>query len=157
MGALAAALAAAAARAADPEILTVQVRRTEVRDTPSFLGETVAQAAYGERLAALSNQAAWVCVRLPGTGGAGWVHRAALTRKTIVMGTGVAASSGEVALAGKGFNAAVEKEFRAAHKHISFAWVNLIEKQSASPSEIAAFLREGGLAADPGGSHAGRP
>ena len=61
------------------------------------------------------------------------------------------ASADEVALASKGFNEQVEKEFKSKNKNVDFAWVDRMLKISVSPSELREFLQKGKLAEFGGG------
>ena len=84
--------------------MSVTVKETQVRATPSYMGKILAVLVYGERVDVLAEQRGWARVRLPS--GQGWVNLSALTAKQIVMqsgsqNVGTGASSGEVALAGK--------------------------------------------------------
>jgi len=127
--------------------MSVQVKQTQVRTAPSFLGRIVARLAYGDRVTVVAEQAGWKKVVLAG-GMSGWVHGSALTPKKIVLRAGdvdVSSSvdSDELALAGKGFNAQVEGEFKDSHPEISFLWIDRMEKIVVSDAEMARFLKEG--------------
>jgi SH3-like domain-containing protein len=139
----------AAALAAAPNILSVQVREGQARAAPSFLSAVVATLAYGDRVEAREEKQSWTRVALP-KGGEGWMHASALTPKRIVLQSGSAdvnqaASGNEIALAGKGFNAQVEAEYRARHHEVDFAWIDRMEKYEIPPQRLASFVREGEL------------
>jgi len=92
------------------KMMSVQVRQGDVRATPYFLGKIVATLSYGDRVEVLGSKENWFRVSPRGKGVTGWMHASALSEKRIVLKAGgtdakVAASSGELALAGKGFNA----------------------------------------------------
>lgn len=139
---------------ASAKTMSVQVRKAEIRDTPNFLGRIVASLAYGDKVTVAEQNGPWIRISAGGT--TGWVHNSALTTKTIIMQAGAsantAASSGEMALAGKGFNADVEKQFKENHKDIDFKWVDRMEKIVVSPARIKAFADEAGLSAAQGGA-----
>jgi len=141
------ALFAAAAIAATSGVMSVQVRKAEIRDTPSFLGRVVTAVAYGDKVTVQSQDGAWM--KVTGGGQSGWIHSSALTRKNIVMKAGpeaqTAASSGEMALAGKGFNSDVEAQFKAGHKDIDFSPVDKMEKIKIPAPTLKEFAEEGGL------------
>lgn len=141
---------------ARPRTMSVQVRTTQLRGTASFLGRVVAQLSYGERVRVFSEAGAWMQV---GRRDApeGWVHASALTRKQIKFEAGredarVAASSDELALAGKGFNSDVEAEFKAKNKNMNFTWIDWMEKVVISEQEMRAFLKTGELQPREGGA-----
>lgn len=130
--------------------MSVQVKHSPVRGTPSFLGPVVATLAYGERVDAGGEKNGWVEVRTA-AGQAGWMHASALTKKALAMSAGATAGTGatsdELSLAGKGFSADVEAKFRADHPTVDFAWVDRMEAMRVDAIRAAAFLRTGGLTA----------
>ncbi|MEN6428876.1 MAG: SH3 domain-containing protein [Phycisphaerales bacterium] len=143
-----AALLAISAGTALAGSLNVQVRNGKVRATPSQLGKVVADVAYGATVEAGTLQNGWYPVTLP-DGKTGWLHESALTKKRIAMsaGTGDAAtgaSSDEVALAGKGFNAQVEAKMKADGK-LDYAWVDRMAAFKVSEDQIAFFRAQGKL------------
>jgi len=84
---------------------------------PSFLGKVTSTLAYGDRVETLEEKDGWIRIVPPGGKAPGWIHSSALTEKRVVLKAGkkeadVAASTGELALAGKGFNAEVERHSR---------------------------------------------
>ncbi len=128
-------------------ILSVQVRQGKLRERPSFLGRVTAEVAYGDRVTVLQEKGAWLQVR-DEAGHTGWIHGTALTEKRIKIAAGdrdveTGASGEELALAGKGFNADVEAEFKAENPDVDFAWVDRMERFVVTPEQAVAFLREG--------------
>ncbi|MBN1835569.1 MAG: SH3 domain-containing protein [Spirochaetales bacterium] len=141
-------LAAAAGLGAAPTSMSVTVRETQARATPSFLGPVVAVLVYGDRLEVLEEQRGWLRVTLTG-GRQGWVNKTALTEKRIVLASGseaaqAEASGSEVALAGKGFNEQVEAQYKAENE-LDYAWVDRMEGFVVSPQEVVGFVEAGGL------------
>ena len=150
-------LAAFAPPAAGRGAMSVQVRQGQVRATPSFLGKIVATLSYGDRVETIEAKGGWVKVVVPGKQATGWVHGSALTAKRIVLKAGsrreqAAASSGELALAGKGFNADVEAEFRKKNGNLDFGSIDRMQAVKVSPERIDAFVRDGGLVPAGGGA-----
>jgi uncharacterized protein YgiM (DUF1202 family) len=146
-------LSAAAVAAEGAKKMSVNVKETQVRATPSYLGKILGTLAYGDQVAAAETQKGWVKVSAKGL--SGWVNESALTAKKVVLKSGQGnaeqgASSGEVALAGKGFNSQIEGENR---KDASFdyATVDRMEKIAVEPEKTSAFLAAGSLA-DKGGA-----
>jgi uncharacterized protein YgiM (DUF1202 family) len=134
--------------------MSVTVKETQVRATPSYLGKVLAVLAYGDQVDVLAEQAGWARVRLPNA--EGWVHLSALTNKRIVLqsgsqNVGTGASSGEVALAGKGFNQEVEDKYKQDNQ-LDYTWVDRMGGYSVSPEEVLAFLEQGGLNTEIGGA-----
>lgn len=138
------------------EKMSVQVRSSELRDSPSFLGSSVASLVYGEQVEVVGQQGNWMEVSAS-SGTKGWIHQSALTKKRIAFSSGGAdvetgASGEELAVAGKGFNADVEKEFKVDHADIDFTWVDTMEQMKVSPQELMSFLTEGGVQPQMGGA-----
>jgi uncharacterized protein YgiM (DUF1202 family) len=150
-------LAPSSGFAAAPKILSVQVRETQMRAMPSFLGKITGRLAYGDAVNLLEERSDWKKVA-PAKGKLqGWVHTSALTTKKIVLRAGrgtvqTGASSGEIALAGKGFSDEVEKEFRKKNSNLDFAWVDRMETFRITPAEIEVFLRQGKVKPSEGGA-----
>ena len=142
---------------AGQKMMSVQNKKGEIRSSPSPLGNVVATVNYGDRVTVIEEQGKWIKVSTADGFSTGWMDSSALTKKVIKMNAGdknaeVAASSGEMALAGKGFNSQVEAEFKSKNKDIDFTWVDRMEKIKITVSEIRKFLESGGLKAGKGGA-----
>ncbi|AGF79079.1 SH3 domain-containing protein [Desulfocapsa sulfexigens DSM 10523] len=127
---------------------SVQVRSSQLRKSPSFLGKIISTVHYGDRLAVLETKDSWL--KVDARGNQGWLHSSAMTTKEIVLkphagDISKAADSDEIALAGKGFNRQVEKKFRQRNANANFNMVDKMEKSSVSQEEIEAFLKAGNL------------
>ena len=152
---LAAAVLLLAAGAAFAAEMSVTVKQTQLRDKPSYLGRILGPLNYGDRVTVLDqSNKAWFKVTGP-DGKQGWVSASALTTKKIELAAGSenvqqGASSGEVALAGKGFNETVEKEYRADGK-LDYTWVDKMEKLTVNPDELSKFVSDGALVSPEGG------
>ncbi len=136
-------------------IMSVQVRDGQLRATPSFLGAVVGSVNYGDQVDAQQQQGDWMEVSYKGQ--KGWIHSSALTSKYISIGSGgkdaqLKASGKEVALAGKGFNADVESQYRKGHQNVNYAAVDQMEQVRISPQEMVAFLENGGIKPPAGGA-----
>jgi hypothetical protein len=137
--------------------MSVQVRQGQVRATPSFLGKVIATLAYGDRVETLEEKGGWIRIVPPGSKATGWIHSSALTEKRVVLRAGkkeadVAASTGELALAGKGFNADVEAAFKARNRDIDFTWIDRMQAMNVPPGRIDSFVQEGKLIPAEGGA-----
>lgn len=145
--ALALALAAAAVRAAQ---MSVQVQNGVLRDKASFLGKPVGNVAYGDRVDVLASQGDWRQVRAA-SGAAGWIHGSALDSKRVALSAAsggdvrLAASTDEVALAGKGFSQEVETAYKKQNRSLDYAWVDRMATFKVTDAEALRFLQEGGL------------
>ena len=141
--------------AVEQKMMSIQVKKGEIRSTPSFLGVIVARVSYGDRVYVREEKGSWVKVRMPGHTNEGWIHASALTFKKIVFNAGAAdvqtsASSDELALAGKGFSKQVENEFKEKNPKINYAWINRMEKFVVSEKQIKRFLKDGKLSPEGG-------
>jgi len=134
--------------------MSVQIRNGQLRERPSFLGAVKADVAYGDRVMVEQSQGPWRLVSASGQ--SGWIHESALTRQRIKLTAGEtdvagAANQQELALAGKGFNAQVEGEFRAQNQAVDFTWVDRMEKMGIETKKLMAFLKAGGVEPVEGG------
>ena len=137
--------------------MSVQVQDGKLRADPSFLGKILGSVAYGDSVTVIKQQDPWVYVSAKGGQLSGWIHNSALSEKEIILRAGSAdvaktASQKEVALAGKGFNADVEKEFKSRNPKLNFEWVDRMEKFVVSDDEIRKFIQEGALSPQRGAS-----
>ena len=137
------------------ERMSVQVQDGQVRATPSFLGAVVAKLPYGSSVEAQPAQNGWMQVQTA-AGQQGWMSAASLTTKKIVLASGgtttAQASSDELALAGKGFNSDVEKEFKKQNPNVNFAAVDRMAKIKIAPQEMQKFLDDGSVKPPTGGA-----
>jgi hypothetical protein len=156
------------ARAADE--MSVQVKTTQVRDKDSYLGKPLYELHFGDRVTILKKGATWfqvqpvIAVAKPAAGAvaappasplaAGYLNKSALTNKRVVLkadqNAPIAASSEDVALAGKGFNDEVERAYQSEHPKLVAAYATLdqIETNSTytpSAEDINAFRTAGGM------------
>ncbi len=128
--------------------MTVQVKETKLRAKPSFLGATTATLAYGALVTVIEDKGVWLHVR-DAQGHDGWLHSSALGQKKVTMQAGdkqvaTGASSDELALAGKGFTADVEKEYKK-ETDLDYTWVDRMESWTVTPQQSEAFLAAGGI------------
>jgi hypothetical protein len=141
--------------AAGQKMMSIQVKKGELRSTPSFLGIIVARLSYGDRVYVREERGHWVRVGLPGNNREGWTHTSVLTSKKIVLNPGAkdvqtSASGDELALAGKGFSKQVENEFKGKNPKINYAWIDRMEKFVVSQKQSKQFLKEGELSPEGG-------
>jgi hypothetical protein len=135
-------------------VLHVQVRQSEVRVSPSPLGEVVGTVAYGDEMVVLEEKGAWVKVTRGDL--TGWMHGSALTKDRVKVQGGradaqVRASSGEQSLAGKGFTKEIETAFRDKNRKANFEWVDRMETYKVTPQQSEIFIKGGCLRIPEGG------
>jgi hypothetical protein len=136
--------------------MSVQVKKCQLRNQPSFLGKIVSNLAYGDQVNVLEEKESWYNVEPSAKSGAGWVHVSALSAKKIILNPDSkdikeSTSSEEIALAGKGFNQQVEDEYKR-QNNVDFSWVDRMEKIVVSQNEMQSFLEQGDLKAEGGKS-----
>lgn len=124
--------------------VTVVVEQAKVRKAKAFFAAPVATVKYKDTLSAGEPEDGWVPVTVSGK--KGWLHESAVGSKAGKLKGGWdgadEAGQDEVTLAGKGFNAEVEKAHRAGDAG-DYAAVDAMEKRSLSEAELLAFLRAG--------------
>jgi SH3-like domain-containing protein len=136
------------------KMMSVSVKETPLRSTPTFLGKIVAVLQYTDRVEVLEERSGWARVSL--SGAQGWVHMSALSKKKIVLQAGdsdvqQSASSSEVALAGKGFNEQVEAEYKQ-QNNLDYTMVDRMEQFTVTTEEILLFVEQGALNLAEGGA-----
>jgi SH3-like domain-containing protein len=146
------------ATAAGQKIMSVQVKKSQLRAAPSYLGKVIATVSYGDRVTVTEERGDWKKVLL-GRNTQGWIHSSALTGKQIALKAGQAnvessVSQSEIALAGKGFSKEVEAQYQQKNKSLDYTWINRMEAITVSPNQMEEFVTAGRLTPDETG---GRP
>lgn len=129
--------------------VTVLVQETVVRKKPQFFAPAAGTARLGQTFEGEGPENGWYKVdgKLDG-----YIHASAVTAKKVKVSgdsVGGGASAEEVTLAGKGFNAQVEKSYGAKNGAADFSGVNAMERREVSEAAVLEFMRAGGLL--PGG------
>jgi|SRR5690554_148829 hypothetical protein len=128
--------------------VSVSVKKTQLRREPSFLAPIIRNLEYATSGDLQEEQGDWKLVRFGNI--RGWVHGAALMTGEIVLNAGSddverAASNREIALAGKGFSASVERNYRQNHKNVNFKAVDQMEKRIVGTQSLNNFINAGKL------------
>jgi uncharacterized protein YgiM (DUF1202 family) len=137
--------------------MNVQVREAQIRQTPGFLSRVVATVPYTESVNILEEKNDWYQVQTTDGKQTGWMHNTALTKKKLKLsGDGpdaqMSVTSDEQALAGKGFNSDVEKQFKDRNAKIDFAVVDKMEALKIPIKDVQAFLVQGNVSPAKGGA-----
>jgi hypothetical protein len=153
---LATVLTVAAVTALAAQQLTVQVRETQLRQRPSYLGAGSGAVTYGQRLDVLAAQGPWRQVKTP-DGQRGWLHISVLSEKKLRLQSGetdaaTGADLDEIALAGKGFTEEVEKAFQEGNQEVDYTWVDRMAAWNFTPTAASAFLAAGEVVPREGGA-----
>lgn len=127
--------------------LYVKVRSAKLRNEPKQWAPSVSSLNYGDAVAMLSTEGAWLKVKAGSR--SGYLHNSAVSeRKVVLQAAKSVASTGndkDVILAGKGFNKEVEKNYAAKNSALNYAEVDKMERLSVGDNEIAAFVKAGKL------------
>lgn len=128
--------------------LSIQVKKSVLKASPSFLGKNLITLTYGDKVSELDSKDDWIKVSTKSK--KGWLHSSALTDKVVVLkNTSKKAISGvssdEMVLAGKGFNKQVESKYRKDNPKMRFDSVDKMEKYSVSSQSQRAFAKSGKL------------
>ena len=139
--------------------MSVQVKESQVRAAPSYLGKIVGRTSYGAQVTVLEERGAWKKVSVAGGKTQGWMHATALSGKKIILkagqgSAGTSVTQDEIALAGKGFSEEVEGQYRKNNKNLDYAWINRMETLKMTPAQMEDFIATGRL--NPNGE-GGRP
>ncbi|MCP4665888.1 MAG: SH3 domain-containing protein [Deltaproteobacteria bacterium] len=132
------------------KMMSVQVKEAHIREAPSFLSEITGKFVYGDRVRIAEESGAWRKVGPAEGVPKGWMHASALTKRKVVLQPGEAdveeaATSDELALAGKGFNKQAEEQFSRDNPDADYAWIDWMEQIVASHDDMTRFQEKGGL------------
>lgn len=140
---LLAAAAVTTAWAASGRVI-VAVEQAKVRKSKAFYAAPVATVKYQDSLPAGEPEDGWIPVSVGGK--KGWLHESAAGSKAGKLKGGWdgsdEAGQDEVTLAGKGFNAEVEKAHRSGDAG-DYDAVDAMERRSVSDADLVAFMRAG--------------
>jgi len=132
------------------ETLKVERANTQLYQSPSFGSTTLGTVPAGSEVAVMSRSGDWVQVNYEGK--TGWLHKTAFPQASgmnlpgmLTGGPVRETKSDEVALAGKGFTPEVEAGYRQKNPGLNYAMVDQVEQFQVDPTQLATFVREGGL------------
>lgn len=126
----------------------VKVEEAVLKESPSFWGKNGASVFYGEEVVILEEKNSWKKVQLViDSSVSGWISESSLTKKRIVAsGSRVSASTEELALAGKGFTAEIEAEYKK-QASLNYDAVDKLETNLISFDKVLDFMAAGKLEA----------
>jgi len=134
--------------AASAATITVLVQETSLRKRAQSYAPSIGTARLGQKFETAGLESGFYNT------GSGFIHASAVTVRKVKLGSagsvGGSASAEEVTLAGKGFNAQVEKSYGDKNAAANFAAVNAMERRSVAEPALFEFLRSGGLLAGGG-------
>ena len=137
------------ASAAVAATVTVLVQETALRKRAQSYAPSIGTARLGQKYETSGLESGFYKTA------SGYIHSSAVTERKVKLGSGESvgggASADEVTLAGKGFNAQVEKSYGEKNgAAVNFSGVNAMERRSVGEGDLFDFLRAGGLIADGG-------
>ncbi|MFA4974407.1 MAG: hypothetical protein WC683_17510 [bacterium] len=146
--ALAGAEAGAAKSGGSKKSLKIQVREVQVKSAPNYLASSVGTLGYGAPVSVQSEDGNWYRISSP----AGFIPKNATGKNTgsVESGERYAAKGvthDETALAGKGFNPAVEGQYKSSSASLAQAYgqVDRVEAIRISEGELSSFITQGKL------------
>ena len=124
----------------------ISVEKSSLKSSTSFFAKETGNVFYGDTVIILQEKDNWTKVRLESNSSvSGWINNSSLTKKKIVLSTNkVSVSTNELALAGKGFNAEIEAEYKKNGK-VNYAAVDRLEKNLVSFDTVFEFMEAGKL------------
>lgn len=129
------------------DTIYVAVKESCLKTGTGSFDKTVKKLQYGEELYVKEATGKWYKVETTGTDKVqGWIPVSSVTSRKVVTGSKkVSASANEIALAGKGFNAQVENEYKQTNASLDYASVDKMEAFVLSDSELEKFIIDGQL------------
>jgi len=141
-----------AAQSLQGKTMYVSVKSAELKDSTGLLANVRGIVPYGAEVRVLQEKGRWVEVRAAGPPVlTGWMPSGDLSaRRIVVSGTSAYATADELALAGKGFSAEVEAEYKrsaSGNNAADYTAIDAMESQTVSGQVLYQFLQEGHLSA----------
>jgi len=119
----------------------VAVQTETLKESAGFFAKNIGSLSLGDVVMLIGGQGKWAQVRSQTL--SGWILSSSLSVRRIVS-SGTGASATEISLAGKGFSAAIELEYR--KTGINYSMVDFMENIKIAPEELLTFITEGRLA-----------
>ena len=118
-----------------PKKMYVCVKSLKVKSSTGFFASTIAELSYGDEITVIDESSKYAKVSIGGNK-TGWVALSGLTKNSNVN-----ASQDEIALAGKGFTAEIESQYKKKASY-NYAAVDEVEKKSVSDAELKRFMQK---------------
>ena len=127
---------------------TMYVTSEEVtlKEKPSFFSNDLENIYYGDAVIILQEKGNWAKIYLDlNSSTTGWINTSSLSKKKIVSTSNrVSASTSELSLAGKGFNAEIESQYKIS-EIVDYDAVDKLEKNMISFTLVMDFMKSGML------------
>jgi len=124
----------------------VAVEELQIKNKPAITGKGMDMLDYGDRVIVIDEKGSWYKIKAYENDSVeGWVNSSSLTKKKIIVDSQrTTTNASELALAGKGFNSAIEAAYEEEFE-VDFTLVDAIEASGVSEEETIAFISEGNL------------
>ena len=135
------------AAAADKADRWVSVKSAVLKSGTGWVSAKTAVLSYGDKLQVLAEKGKWLQVCLSAdTSKKGWVTKSSVTTKKVVASGSAAvnADAKEISLAGKGFTAEIENEYKK-NASIDYNAVDAVETLAVADDAEQQFIKDGGL------------
>jgi len=119
----------------------VAVKTTPLKSSAGFFGQELRSLSQGDEVIFIRADGKWTEIRAGNQ--TGWVATDSLSSRRVAA-SGSAVTASEVALAGKGFSAEVEVEYR--KNGLDYSMVDSMERINIPFSELLVFVNNGRLA-----------
>lgn len=127
---------------AETRTMYVNVKSAALKQGTGFFSRKLATLSYGQSVSVIGEKGKWSQVQVAGK--SGFVSSSSLTKRKIASNSKFSASTDELALAGKGFNAEVESEYKKSG-NVNYAAVDQMEKTEVSDDVLLDFINSGKL------------
>jgi len=118
----------------------VAVQTAVLKDSTGFFAKETGNLPLGTAVTLIRDNGKWAEVQAGSL--TGWVALASLSARRVILSNSLATAS-EVALAGKGFSANVETEYR--KNGLDYTAVDSMEDLTIPPEELLKFINDGRL------------
>ena len=119
----------------------VAVKTTPLKSSTGFFSQELRSLSQGDEVTFIRADGKWTEIRAGNQ--TGWVSTDSLSSRRVVA-SGSAVTASEVALAGKGFSAEVEVEYR--KNGMDYSMVDSMERINVPSNELLVFVNNGRLA-----------
>jgi hypothetical protein len=125
---------------ADRNTRYVAVQSAAVKDSTGFFARDVANLPLGTEVTAVREDGKWTQVRSGNLNG--WVASASLSARRVTASNSAVTAS-DIALAGKGFSAETEMEYK--NNGLDYSAVDLMERITIPNDDLLRFVTDGRL------------
>jgi SH3-like domain-containing protein len=124
----------------------VNLKTVDLRSLPAYFSSAKGSLKYGDPVSLVGEKGSWAEVRSRDNPAlSGWIAASGLSARQVLQSGQRSVSAIEVALAGKGFNAEVEINYRR-RLALDYSGIDRLEARKLSVDELLRFLTEGHLA-----------